>query len=625
MSAEWKYTACPYDCPCTCSIKARHINGVVEMQPNTDNKWSRFVCAKGRRFIDRLYDPHRLTSPLLKGPSGFSRISWDDALGLWAEKISQSRAQYGPHSVMSLTGAGSMTFSKQLIPAFYSALGGCSNTKGSLCSTIGSSGLKESTCGFGVPYLSFEEMGKARGILFWGRNSFATQPNQTPFLFSFVNNGGETASIEIRRSETTDSCKQFWCVAPGGDWALAAWLCRELLERGADCKKWRGRCDNADKFISFINSINKNGLLAAAGIPDETAHEIYEWLASHAPVTHILGYGAQRYCHGDLQFRWIFALSVLLGGFENAAAGLSFSKDEGALFPVGLFERCENVRRFGVSSWPSEILTADPPVRVLNIMCCNPAQQTPDTAAVEKAFSAVDFKACSEMFMTKTAQLCDLVLPTSIYLEEEDWIGAYGHSYLSHNEKITEPRAGCKSDLQIYDELARKLGLDLDLSQLYAKMNDALLADSRLKSAGKNLYKWSEPCYWKLPESRALLPDRAPQQMMPPKGYIRLVTVHSDRYINGQSADAPACAKELVIRLSEHLCEKRGIATGDEVCVLSENGAGINMRAEADASLSPGTAWTYQGLPEINMLTSARPAPGKGAAYAECFVKVFKL
>ena len=88
MNSEWKTTACPYDCPCACSMLARVNGGNIELRVNPANKQCSFICAKGRRFIKRINDPRRLLHPLMRRGADWVKISWDEALGLWAEKIS---------------------------------------------------------------------------------------------------------------------------------------------------------------------------------------------------------------------------------------------------------------------------------------------------------------------------------------------------------------------------------------------------------------------------------------------------------------------------------------------------------------------------------------------------------
>ncbi|MCF0247393.1 MAG: molybdopterin-dependent oxidoreductase, partial [Synergistes sp.] len=369
MSDDWKVTACTHDCPCACPLLARERGGTVEIRAYDagDAGKGSFVCMKGLRFAKRLDDPRRILRPLLRSGSGFEEVSWDHALDIWADKITDAISDFGPLSVMSLPGSGSLSFSKQLVPAFYSALGGCTATKGNLCSAVGSAGLRESTLGFGVPFLSPDILLSAKGLLLWGRNVRHTHPRLVPILEERRSLGRETACIDVRLSATASRCDRFWCIVPGSDWALAAWLCERLLRDGRDCGGWRGRAVNAAAFLRCAEGADPDFLLAQTGLSRDSAEEIYLWLLDNAPAAHMLAFGAQRYLHGDLQFRWIFALSVLSGAFEDARAGLSFSKDETALFPKDLFEPPRNVRRFGIAAWPRDILSADPPVRVMNI------------------------------------------------------------------------------------------------------------------------------------------------------------------------------------------------------------------------------------------------------------------
>ena len=217
MRPEWKTTACPHDCPCACTIKARLINNKIEMIPHEMNRWTEFICPKGLRYANRVFDPGRLRTPLLRSGSGWEEITWEQAWSVWADKVSSAVSAYGPRSLMYYSSAGSMYFSKSLIPHVFNELGGYTGTKGSLCSSIGSSGLKDATLGWGVPFLTPELQSEANGIMLWGRNSIVTQPQIRQVFRKVREKGGEIASLEIRRTETLENSDRSWYIAPGGD------------------------------------------------------------------------------------------------------------------------------------------------------------------------------------------------------------------------------------------------------------------------------------------------------------------------------------------------------------------------------------------------------------------------
>src|SRR5688500_4982560 len=94
-------TVCPLDCPDSCSLDVRVQDGRLtsidgsSLNPVTDG----YICAKVRRYPERVYGPDRLLHPALrKGPKGlalFERVSWDDALRLVADRMRESAERWG--------------------------------------------------------------------------------------------------------------------------------------------------------------------------------------------------------------------------------------------------------------------------------------------------------------------------------------------------------------------------------------------------------------------------------------------------------------------------------------------------------------------------------------------------
>ena len=100
MYSEWKTTACPHDCPCACTIRARSEGDRIEMQPHRANRWTDRLCPKGLRYAARVFAPGRLRIPLLRSGSGWEEISWEKAWSIWAERVTEAMAESGPLSLM---------------------------------------------------------------------------------------------------------------------------------------------------------------------------------------------------------------------------------------------------------------------------------------------------------------------------------------------------------------------------------------------------------------------------------------------------------------------------------------------------------------------------------------------
>ena len=74
-------TACPLDCPDACSLDVTVENGRIrKIDGGADNPVTRdFICAKVRRFADRVYGEDRLLYPAVrqgaKGLGTFARVT----------------------------------------------------------------------------------------------------------------------------------------------------------------------------------------------------------------------------------------------------------------------------------------------------------------------------------------------------------------------------------------------------------------------------------------------------------------------------------------------------------------------------------------------------------------------
>src|SRR5258707_12057292 len=106
-------TACPLDCPDSCSLSVTVEQGLVtkidgnRRAPSTDG----YICGKVRRFDRRVYSDERLLHPAVRtGPKGralFERITWDEALDLVAQRMRDARDQFGPEAVLPYYYGGS--------------------------------------------------------------------------------------------------------------------------------------------------------------------------------------------------------------------------------------------------------------------------------------------------------------------------------------------------------------------------------------------------------------------------------------------------------------------------------------------------------------------------------------
>src|SRR5262249_45468624 len=109
---------------------------------------------------------------------------------------------------------------------------------------------------------------------------------------------------------------------------------------------------------------------------------------------------------------------------------------------------------------PETIAAKDPPIRAVWITCGNPVAMLPESGTVDRALRTREFVCAVDAWETDTTRAATLVLPTTTLLESDDLLGAYGHHYVGTSRPVIAPPPGVKSDLEIIQELSRRVGLD---------------------------------------------------------------------------------------------------------------------------------------------------------------------
>jgi anaerobic selenocysteine-containing dehydrogenase len=107
------------------------------------------------------------------------------------------------------------------------------------------------------------------------------------------------------------------------------------------------------------------------------------------------------------------------------------------------------------------------PVKAMFIMAANPALMDPNSQEVQNALKKLDFLAVADIFMTKTAEFADLLLPACTFLEQTYYATYEAGAYLKPAKpgmlmlrpQVVPPLNESWPDWKIIFELAKKLEL----------------------------------------------------------------------------------------------------------------------------------------------------------------------
>ncbi|MGK4005385.1 molybdopterin-dependent oxidoreductase [Sorangium sp. So ce1036] len=458
---QLRKTTCNRDCPDACSIVATVEDGrVVRLAGDPSHPVTRgFLCYRTSRFLDTQYSPARLTTPLLRKGGALTPVSWDEALDTAAERLLRIRAESGPAAIFHYRSGGSLGILTGITDAFFARFGPVTVKRGDICSGAGDAAQLTD---FGEEDShDLADLKNARHILLWGKNVFTSSPHTLPVLREARARGAELVLIDPVHHKTASLCGAYYQPRPGGDFALAMAVARVLFDEGWTDPRAEETCDHLDAFRALARSRSVAAWCADADVPEGAALDLARRLGPERPTAILVGWGMGRRTSGGAIVRALDALSAVSGNLGVPGGGVSFYFKRRGAFDLSPFQGqrppprtvCEPL--FG----PEVLRMSDPPIRAVWVTAGNPVAMLPESGTVAEALRTRDFVVVVDSFLTDTARLAHLVLPTRTLLEADDVLGAYGHHYLGVSTPVVPPPDGVKSDLEIMQALAPRVGL----------------------------------------------------------------------------------------------------------------------------------------------------------------------
>lgn len=439
------------------------------------------ICEKVARYAERIHNPNRVLYPLKrvgkKGSGNWERISWDEALDTIVKKFNAAEAEFGAQSVWPYHYAGTMGHVQRDGLNRLRHAKGYSRQYGTICSIIAWGGF---TAGTGLlAGVNPEQMAESDCVVIWGTNPVHTQVNvMTHAMRAKKQRGAKIVVVDIYRTATMDKADMGLIIQPGSDGALALAVMHILLRDGlADL-------DYLEKFTDFNISRDGEGQTFAAHLQSRTPEwaanitgisvdEITEFahLVGKTPRTFFrLGYGFTRQRNGATNMHAALSIPAMTGAWRHRGGG-AFHSNSGtwgldkSLIEGGALAKTKT-RNLDMSEL-GPILTGNekalkdgPPVKALLVQNTNPAAVVPDQTLVREGLDREDlFVAVHEQFMTETADIADIVLPATMFLEHEDFYTRGGHTRILYGPKIVDAPGEAKSNHYVITELAKRLGV----------------------------------------------------------------------------------------------------------------------------------------------------------------------
>jgi anaerobic selenocysteine-containing dehydrogenase len=676
---ETFHTVCALDCPDACSMLVDVEDGrAKKLRGNPDHPVTRgFLCAKVTRYLDREYSADRLIYPQkrtgAKGEGRFTRISWDEALGTIAERLTAIADEFGPESILPYSYGGTlgMLNGNGMDRRFFHRLG-ASRLDRTICATVGGAALIATN---GYRYATEPEQFRlSKFIIAWGANIHGTNVHLWPFIVEARRNGAKLVVIDPIRTRTAALADRHFAIHPGGDLALALGMMHVIIGEGLHDADYIARYTSGfDDLRERVKKYTPDRVAAWTGIAAEDIVWLAREYASTRPAAIRLNYGVQRSERGGSAVRAIAALPAITGSWKEEGGGLQLSTSQAFQFNRPAIEMPELQMRSPLGREArlvnmSELARAltqfdDPPVKAMVVYNSNPAAVAPDQNVVLRGMKRDDlFTVVLEHFQTDTADYADILLPATTFLEHTDIYFAYGHHYLQMSRPVLAPPGEAKSNVDIFRALAKRMGFeDACFDDSEDDMMRVLLASGHKFLDGMTVERLDREPFVRLnvaPEGKAFLPfaeggfgtpsgkcefgaesleytppveSRWGNQALRDKYPLEMVSSKLDDTMNSSFGYREAVDRgTAVVQMHPTDAGARRIESGDRVRLFNDRGS-LLLEAEVDGVVPPGivrvpsTRWLKRSADgrNANALTSDRLADmGGGPTFYNCLIEV---
>lgn len=662
-------TVCSRNCYSACGLQAHVQNGrVIKISGNPNNPATYgLVCSKGLSFPKTLYGESRLLYPLkrtgARGEGRFSRISWPEAIDTIYQALSRTSEQYGPEAVLYYAASGNHGGAMQAYAyGFWNQLKGYSATRGSLCSAAANEAMRYT---YGLSKDSaIKDIENARLILLWGKNPAHTNLHTMRYIRAAMEHGAKLVTIDTRLGESGAGSTLHLYPRCGSDGLLAIAIAKFIVSEGLLDEAYLAQHTHGfDEYRRMLARYSMDEICAQTEISYAELEQLFALIRETPQFLIILGKGIQRNSNGGQTTRGICLLPALTGGVGKSGSGLFYSDAQRPKFvwPY-LPPQPEHVRRdSSIGRLASELEEkTDPPIKAMWIERANPMTSNPNLAKLKRAMEQLDFIACTDLFLTDTARMADIVLPAASFLEEDDIIYSYGHSYIQRKQKAVEAPGECKTDRQIYrllgerfgmdlrylpqddEEILRRViqesGLDITLEQLesepylFAAYDEIAFSDGVFPTPSGKIEFYSEAIArdWDidpLPEYTEPLESKYTAPGLYEKYPLQLMSPHARDKTNSQ----PYSLKnsESVLQIHPLDARERDIVDGDKVRLFNDRGE-IILTAQVVEKAKPGVVCVFFGTwggdtLALNVLNEDRDTDiGYGTCYYNCLVQAEK-
>jgi assimilatory nitrate reductase catalytic subunit len=446
------------------------------------------LCPKGiKRYLQGAH-PDRLVHAYRRDASsstGFSPMSYSDAIARTAAEIERIQTQYGAQAFGCLSGA-SLTIEKAYLMGKFARV--CLKTpyidyNGRLCMVSAAAANKKA---FGVDRAAnpWSDILGADVIWISGANVAECAPITTDYVWQAREHGARIIVVDPRITPVARTCDLFLPIKPGRDIALFNGILHLMIENGWIDRAFIDRHTvGFDDLTAHVKEWTPAKTAEVTGIAEKVIRTAAEWWGTAKSSFLLHARGIEHHSHGVQNC--LGAINIVLASGRIGRENCGYATITGQGNGQGGREhgqKCDQLpggrdisnpahREYIAKVWgisPDEIPGAgvdayemfrkidQGEIKGLLSLCFNPVVSLPDNAFIRRMLEKLEFFVTIDFFMSETSRFADIVLPGSLHEEDEGIVTTAEGRVIKINKAIACP-GDAKEDWRIIQDIAAAL------------------------------------------------------------------------------------------------------------------------------------------------------------------------
>lgn len=660
---SWETTKVLTTCP-HCATGCQYYlivkdNKIVDTEPYDGPSNHGLLCVKGRSgSFDFVHSPDRITTPLIKNKEGkFEPATWEEAISYTAKRLMEIKEKYGNESLAGFACSRSANEDVYMVQKMVRTCFGNNNTDNCarVCHSATVAGLAKTLGSGAMTNPIYDITHDVNLILLVGSNPEEAHPVVGMQIRQAVKNGAKLIVVDPRSIGLSKNADIHLKLRPGTNVAFANGMMHVIIKEGlVDEDYVKENAEGYEKIVELVKDYTPEKVGEICHIDPDMLIEAARMYAKadKAPIIYCLG--VTEHSTGTEGVMSLSNLAVLTGKLGRSGCGVNPLRgqnnvqgacDMGALptdYPG--YQKVDNdeVRKKFEKAWgvplnpkpglkATEVFPAAIRGDIKGLYICgeDPIVTDPDTEHIKKALTSLDFFVIQELFMTKTAEYADVILPGTSYAEKEG-------TFTNTERRVQRIRTAVKLDgdmrldTDIITDLMNAMGYPqprLTASQIMdeiASVTPSFAGISFERLDNGETLQW--PCKDKTSAGTPIMhvghPARGkallfpaefkPSNELPDDEYPFILTTGRILYqynaaaMTSRSAGLMEIAGEGFIEVNFKDAERLGISNGEKIEVSSRRGK-ITATARVGRKVSQGETWMPFHFPDspVNELTNA--------------------